>query len=260
MGDILSDKNNSGNILKRNPISKIMIKCLAAVVAILIILLILSYVVPPLFGLKFIIFSNHPRIEKIIKYSKRESAILNILLKETVTQNSIPQLKFLEKESGIVKSELLATLESLADKGDIALDDSGTIVDVYPWTVRNTGIEVFIADSDYQDEHRLKAAGALYAMSVSSLYDLESNIVAKFSDTGANLKIEISNNEIQYTSNIGTIIYRAENYCDSRFFATSDGARAFYGDQFDVNRLIRLDRGLLIGDIIAAEIKDKIEW
>ena len=123
MGDILSDKNNSGNILKRNPISKNMIKCLAAVVAILIILLILSYVVPPLFGLKFIIFSNHPRIEKIIKYSKRESAILNILLKETVTQNSIPQLKFLEKESGIVKSELLATLESLADKGDIALDD-----------------------------------------------------------------------------------------------------------------------------------------
>ena len=259
MGDIHSGKIDLKDILKRYLSFKGALRAILAVAVLLAALMALNSIVLPLLGYKFRYDSGRFKVAEYARYSEDESQILNILIKDTIVLKEIPQFQCLKAKTGLENDRLKRYLRSLADKGDIVLNDSGFIVDAYPWTSRETGILVYTDKNDRLTAGPINASGALYAMSVMHFFELNGKIEAVFEDTGETLIIEIENNEINFTSNITAVVYRTDDYKDSRFFSSPDGARTYHTDNFDIERVIRLDRALLIGNIIANEIKGKVE-
>jgi hypothetical protein len=246
------------DFLKNRLFSNGVIKAITVIAVFAISITILNRVIFPLFGFKFSYDSGALRITRVVKYSEDEAQILEILIKDTVKLGEIPQFEYLASKTGMDEQRLSHTLGSLAEKGDIAVDSGGAIVAAYPWTSRESDISVYLISDGQSIAGPLRTAGALYAMSAISLFDGGGRIEAVWEGLRESLVIEVENDEIVYTSNIAAVAYRTDDYKDSRFFASSDDAREYYSDKFELDRVIRLDRALLIGNIIAEGIKEKI--
>ncbi|UCE66052.1 MAG: hypothetical protein JSU85_14555 [Candidatus Zixiibacteriota bacterium] len=259
MGDTRSGKIDLMDIFKRYLSFKGALKALLVIAVLSIVLIALNNIVLPLLGYKLRYNSGRFKVTEYIRYSRDESRVLSILIRDTIALKEIPQFQYLKAKTGLENDRLGQYLRSLADKGDIVLNDSGFVVDAYPWTSRETGILVYLDKDDQSTASPLKTPGALYAMSVMPFFELNGRIEAVLEDTDDVLTIEIENNEIIFTGKITAVAYRTDDYKDSRFFSSPDDARAYYHDNFDIERVIRIDRALLIGNIIAKEIKGKIE-
>lgn len=259
MGAIHWDRIDLKDILKKRIFLRRALKAITVIAVLLIVLIALNSLIFPLLGFQFLYDSGHLKISEVISYSKDESRVLNILIKDTAVLGEIPQPEYLKSKTGLGNDGLTACLASLADKGDIALADNGMIVDAYPWTSRDTGILVCLIEDDQTTAGPISCSSALHVMSVMPLFDLKGEIKAVLQDSGDTLVIEIEKNEILFTDNIAAVVYRTDDYNDSRFFASLEGARAYHRDNFNLNRVIRLDKALLIGHIIAEAIKGKIE-
>jgi hypothetical protein len=257
-GAILWDRIDLKDILKKRPFLQRALKITAIIAVLLVILIAINGLVFPLFGFQFLYDSGRFKVTKVVTYSEDESRVLNILIRDTAVLGEIPQREYVKSKTGLENDGLTTCLVSLDGKGDIALTDSGKIVDAYPWTSRDTGILVYLKEDD-KTIGPLRCTGALHVMSVMPLLETDGKVKAVMLDSGDSLVIEIEKDEIVFTDNITAVVYRTENYKESRFFASSDGARSYYGDEFDINRVIRLDRALLIGNIIAEKIIEKIE-
>jgi hypothetical protein len=146
----------------------------------------------------------------------------------------------------------------LEEKGDIALNDLGYIIDAYPWTSRKTDISIYLG-SENPIKGPFKTAGALYAMSAMRLFEPNGKIEAAINDNRETLIIQIENGEIVYTNKIAAVVYRTDEYEDSRFFSSPDGAQKRFGERYNKDRVLRLDKALAIGDIIAQKLKEKTE-
>lgn len=250
---------NLKDILKRRLFSKNVLKAIAAIAVLLIVLIALNNLIFPSLGFRFLYDSGRFKVEKVLRYSEEESRVLKILLRDTAILGEIPQREYLKSKTGLENEVLATCLASLEDKCDITLADNGMIVDAYPWTSRDTGILVFLSGDDQSLSGPIECASALHAMSVMPFLELSGKIKAVLEDSRDTLLIEIEKNEIVFTNNVAAVVYRTDDYQDSRFFASYESPGQYYGDEFELNRVIRLDRALLIGDIIGGEIKDKIE-
>jgi hypothetical protein len=226
-----------------------------------VILLILAFIINkavlPRFGHKFIIDSGGLKYGEYRSYSDNESRVLKILVEDTPVLGKIPRKEYLAMKTGLSLDNIAGALESLAEKGDIVIGDSLAIIDAYPWIVSDIGIRVHLLSDQDSISGPLFAAGALYSLSAALLLDSDIRVEARLKDTAESLVIDIRDGKISYTNHIEAVVYNTEEHKYSRFYISARGAEADHPHDFDIKKVIRLDRALLIGDIIAGEIKEK---
>jgi hypothetical protein len=257
MAGIPSRKARFGDRIKRFFLTGKTLKGILWAALFLAVLVIINQTILPRIGYKLRIDSEGFRLRQYIYYSRNESKILNILINNTPTLGKIPQEENIRSKTGSTASDYKECIESLAEKGDILLDKSGEIIRAYPWADTG-GFHLYLIVNQDSTIGPIGAAGAFHAMSVAPLLGVDTRIEAKLKDTGEPLAIEIENSRIAYTNSISAVVYRTENYENSAFYSSPEGIEADYAGQYDINKVIRLDRALAIGKIIAREIKDKI--
>jgi len=259
MEDTRSVKANLKDILKRHLFSKGALTGIIVILILLAAVVALNSIVLPLFGYKFGYDSGRFGVMEYIRYSKDESRVLNMLVNDTPALGAIPSFQYLISRTGLSANELRKCLNSLAEKGDVTLDDNGIIRKVFPWADTESNFNVFLIDGKDSTIGPLPAVSALHAFSVAPLFAAKTRVTGIFKDTGEPVIIEIENNQIVYTSHIAAIVYMTEDYENTEFYFSPEGAEADHPDDFDIKKAIRLDRALLIANIMAKEIKDKIE-
>jgi hypothetical protein len=220
-------------------------------------LFIINQTVLPRIGYKLRIGSDGVKFGDFVYYSKNESKILNILVEDSPIRDKIPQKKYILSRTGLKDVDFYNCIESLAEKGDIVIGEAKEIIRAYPWA-DTSEFRIFLIVSQDSIIGPLRAASAFHAMSVPSLMGHNTRIEATLKDTGEPLVIEIGNNQIVYVSRITAVAYRTEDHENSAFYSSPDAIEAEYSGQYDVNKVIRIDRALVIGNVIAREIKDKI--
>ena len=258
MGDTPSRKPLLRDILKRFFLTGKILTGIIWAAIFIVALLIINQSVLPRIGYKLRIDSGRLKFGDFQYYSKNESIVLGVLVEDTPVLGRIPQPRYILSNTELSAIDIAECIGSLEKKGDLALDESGEIIRAYPWT-NSRDLSVYLIVSQDSVIGPLGGAGAFYAMSVAPLLGLDTRIEAKIKDTGEPLVIEIRNNEIIYVSRITAVAYRTEDYKDGAFYSSPDAVAANYAGHYEINRVIRLDRALDIGKIIAREIKDKIE-
>jgi len=258
MGDTPSRKPLFRDMLKRFFLTGKILTGIIWAAIFIVALFIINQSILPKTGYKLRIDSGRLKFGGFKYYSKNESKVLGVLVEDTPVLGRIPQQQYIQSRTKLNKTDIAECIGSLEKKGDLALDESGGIISAYPWTDSRDFAVYLIVNQD-SAIGPLGAAGAFYAMSVAPLLGFDIRVKAKLKDTGEPLVIEIGNDEIIYVSRITAVAYRTEDYKNGAFYSSPDAVAADYAGHYDINRVIRLDRALLIGDIIAREIKDKIE-
>ena len=259
MGVTHSDRIDQKKILKRYLFSKGVFFGVVAILALLVMATAFNNIVFPLFGYKFCYDSGRFGITEYVRYTKDESRILNILVNDTPVLGAIPSFHYLESRTGLSANDLKKSLNSLAEKGDITLDDNGIIKKAFPWADSAGIYSVLLVVGEDSIAGPIPVASALHAFSVAPLFGTNTRVMGMLKDTGETIIIEIENNHIVYTNHVAAVVYRAENFENTEFYGSPEGAEADHPGYFDINDAIRLDRALLIGNIISEKIKDKIE-
>lgn len=258
MGDTPSRKPLFGDKLKRFFLTGKTLTGIIWAAIILIAVLSLNQTILPRTGYKLRIESGGLKFGDYQYYSKNESKVLGLLVEDTPVLGKVPQPQYILSRTKLNGDDIAECIRSLEEKGDLALDESGGIISAYPWTDSRDFAVYLIVNQD-SVIGPLGVAGAFYAMSVAPLLDVDTRIETTLKDTGEKLVIEIGNNEIIYVSKITAVVYRTEDYENSVFYSSPDAVAAEYAGHYEINRVIRLDRALIIGDIIAREIKDKTD-
>jgi len=258
MGDTPSRKPLFRDLLKRFFLTGKILTGIIWAAIFLVTVLLVNQTILPRTGYKLRIDSGRLKFGDFQYYSKNESKVLGILVNDTPVLGRIPQQQYIQSRTKMDKTDIEQCIRSLAEKGDLALDESGEIIRAYPWA--NSGdLSVFLIVNQDSVIGPLGAAGAFYAMSVAPILGLDTRIEANLKDTGEPLAIEIGNDEIIYVSRITAVTYRTEDYKNGAFYSSPDAVAADYAGHYEINRVIRLDRALAIGNIIARKIKGKID-
>jgi len=258
MGDTPSRKPLFRDLLKRFFLTGKTLKGIIWIAILLVAVLLVNQTILPRTGYKLRIDSGRLKFGAFQYYSKNEAKVLNVLVNDTPVLGRIPQQQYILSRTKLSGSDIAECIRSLEEKGDLALNESGKIISAYPWDDSREPAVYLIVNQD-SVIGPLGTAGAFYAMSVASLLDLDTRIEATLKDTGERLVIEIGNNEIIYVSRITAVVYRTEDYGNSAFYSSPDAVAAEYAGHYEINRVIRLDRALIKGNILARKIKDKID-
>lgn len=258
MGDIHSLKPRFRDRLKRFFLTGRVLSWILWPAVILFIAIVLNQTLLPWIGYKFKVDSRGIRLQEYQHYSRAESEILRTLIDDTLTLGKIPQSEYIRDKTGLGAGDYVKTIRSLAAKGDILIGKSGEIARAYPWA-DTSGINVYLQVDQDSAIGPLAAASALYAMSVAPLSGKDVKIESKFRDSGKPLTIIIVNNQIAYTTDVTAVVYPSDNRETSAFYTSPEAVESAHPGLFDVNKAIRLDRALVLGNIIAREIKDKID-
>ena len=159
----------------------------------------------------------------------------------------------------IENEELKRCLNALVKKDDIFINDNGIIIGAYPWTLHESDFKVFLIEDEEPDSAFIPAASAFYALSVSNLLGANVQIKSRLKDTSDSLRINIIDGQIEAVSNLTAVVYRNDNFGESNFYSSIKGVEKDIGIGFNVNRVLRLDKALQIGNYIADELRKKIE-
>ena len=219
---------------------------------------VINQAVLPGFNRKLVYESGKLKIVELLSYTSAESRVLKILIDDTPILGRIPQLDDLKNKAHLNDDDLERDLGSLSAKGDIVMNSETRIIAAYPWTDSNSGIDIRLISDRDSFSAPFHVASALYGFSVARLIGSDIRIEARLEDTGEPLTIEIRGDAIAYTNRIEAVVYDSKDYRDSRFYSSPEGARNDNPEDFRINRAIRLDKALAIGDNIADEIRKKM--
>jgi hypothetical protein len=230
-----------------------------AAIVILAVIILLNQTIFPRLGFKFRFDSGGIKLQKYTFYSQNESMVLGILIYDTPVLGEIPRKEYIRSRTGLNPGEYDRIIRSLAGKGDLLLGESGEIIDAYPWTDSGELYFVYLTVNEDSTIGPLRAASPFYALSVSPLLGIDTHIESRFKDNRKPLGIRIEDNRIVYTTNMTTVVYLSDDYKNCDFYSSPDAVESDYAGQYDNSKVFRLDRALVVGDIIARDIKEKID-